>query len=76
MRVQYLSIITGACRARVASTSGFTRGHPSNLTTHFGPNSFIGVPFLYNFVILVGRVGHCTVRAHRLTTYAQASIIV
>eukprot|EP01044_Picomonas_judraskeda_P026832 COSAG03_NODE_8301_length_815_cov_3.074022_2_plen_82_part_00 len=28
MRVQYLSIITGACRARVASTSVFTRVHP------------------------------------------------
>ena len=32
--------------------------NPSNLTTHFGPNSFIGVLFLYNFVILVGQVGH------------------
>eukprot|EP01043_Picozoa_sp_COSAG02_P025605 COSAG02_NODE_1444_length_12574_cov_17.452171_7_plen_54_part_00 len=28
--------------------------NPSNLTTHFGPNSFIGVLFLYNFIILVG----------------------
>ena len=26
--------------------------NPSNLTTHFGPNSFIGVLFLYNFIIL------------------------
>lgn len=38
--------------------------NPSNLTTHFGPNSFIGVLFLYNFVILVGQVGHKNTVSH------------
>ena len=70
MRVQYLSIITGACRARVASNpparraSVFTRVHPVQPDHPFWTKPFIGVLFLYNFVILVGQVGHKNTVSH------------
>ena len=57
MRVQYLSIITGACRARVASTSVFTRVHPVQPDHPFWTKLFYRSTISVQLVILVGQVG-------------------
>ena len=70
MRVQYLSIITGACRARVASTSVFTRVHPVQPDHPFWTKLFYRSTILYNLLYLLVVFLQITVDLNHVTRYS------